>query len=107
MSRHKVFRGICGFFVAGAPRAGRALEVGWARVAPFVDSLAPSENGFEICRACRRLIDPAAHDTLRAVEFVRVDGLRSRRYRESGEVVFHAACFRATSARYRLISSVT
>ena len=48
------------------------------------DPLAPAESEFQACAMCRRVIDPAAHDTVYAIEIVQIDtprGRKSPRYR--------------------------
>ena len=68
------------------------------------DPLAESE--FQTCTVCRRIVDPAAHDTVHAIEVVKLDTPRGRRYVDGSEVVFHDSCFPATSPRYRRLSLV-
>jgi hypothetical protein len=68
------------------------------------DPLAESE--FQVCPVCRRVIDPAAIDTVLAIELVRFDTPRGRKYVDGLEVVFHESCFPATSPRYRRVSVV-
>jgi hypothetical protein len=68
------------------------------------DPLAESE--FEVCPVCRRVVDPAANDTLHAIEIVRFDTPRGRRYVDGSEVAFHESCFPATSPQYRRVAIV-
>ena len=70
------------------------------------DPLAPDENEFRACAVCRRVIDPAAHDTVYAVEVVRLDTQHGRKYVEGSQVVFHESCFPASSPQYRRLSAV-
>ena len=70
------------------------------------DPLAPTESEFQACAVCRRVIDPAAHDTVYAIEVVPLDTLRGRKYVEGSEVAFHEPCFPASSPRYRRVAVV-
>ncbi len=68
------------------------------------DPLAESE--FQTCAGCRRVIDPAAHDTVYAIELVKLDTPRGRKYLDGPEIAFHETCFPTSSPRYRPISTV-
>ena len=52
------------------------------------------------------MIDPAAHDTVYAIEVVKIDTPRGRRHVDGPEVVFHETCFPTSSLRYRRVSTV-
>jgi hypothetical protein len=52
------------------------------------------------------VIDPAAHDTVHAIEMVELDTPRGRRYIEGSEVVILEPCFSASSPQYRRVSVV-
>ena len=60
------------------------------------DPLAESE--FQTCAGCRRVIDPAAHDTVYAIELVKLDTPRGRKYLDGPEIAFHETCFRVLAA---------
>ena len=66
----------------------------------------PLAESFPTCTVCRRVIDPAAHDTVYAIEIVQVDTPRGRKYVEGAEVAFHESCFPASSPLYRRASIV-
>jgi len=64
-----------------------------------------ANGGYQTCPGCRRLVDPAAHDTVLAVEIVKLDTIRGRRWFEGPEVAFHESCFPADSAPYRRLAA--
>ena len=65
-----------------------------------------AEIELPICAVCRRVIDPAAHDGVYAIEVVKLDTPRGRRYLDGPDVAFHESCFPASSPRYRRVSIV-
>ena len=65
-----------------------------------------AETEFPTCTVCRRVIDSAAHDTVYAIEIVKLDTPRGRKYVDGSEVAFHESCFPAASPQYRRLSLV-
>ena len=51
-----------------------------------------AESEFQTCTVCRRMVDSAAHDTVYAIEVVKLDTPRGRRYVDGSEVAFHESC---------------